>query len=381
MKVLLVIPSMNPGGAERMLTLLAGELAGRGHDIVLAAPPGDRDADLSDIAHDRVILKAHGRTPGATVRTTIELGRVIRRVQPDLIHAQNPRAATMASLATRVAGRRGRPPVLATFHGTLPSEYARAAHLLRIADHVVCVSQDLREAITTAGLPASRTSVIYNAIERVSPADPARLAALNAELGLQGAPVAAIVARIVPQKAHARFIRAARIAADRVPSARFLIVGDGPLRAQSEAQAQSSRLSDRVLFTGLRSDAQDLIARTDVLVCSSEWEGMSLAVLEAMAAGTPVLATDVQGMRELLGEGAGEIVPLDDGSALGERMAELLLDADRRSAMGAAGRRLIQARHSTATMTDAYEQCYKRLTAERLVRPVRSSHRATDGQS
>jgi glycosyltransferase involved in cell wall biosynthesis len=370
MKVLLVIPSMHAGGAERVLTLLAAELAGRGHDIVLAAPRGDRDADLSDVPHERVVLRDRGRRIDSAARTTIELGRVIRRVRPDLVHAQNPRAATMAAVGARLAGWRRRPSVLATFHGSLPSEYARAARLLRLADHVVCVSQDLRSEITAAGLPESRSSVIYNAVEHRQPVDPLRIAALDTELGLQGAPVAAIVARIVPQKAHARFIRAARVAADRVPAARFLIVGDGPLRAESEAATRSSRLADRVLFTGMRSDARDLVARTDVLVCSSDWEGMSLAVLEAMEAGTPVLATDVQGMRELLGDGAGEIVPLDDGSALGERMAGLLLDADRRSAMGAAGKKLIETRHSTVTMTDAYERCYTQLTAGRLARTV-----------
>jgi glycosyltransferase involved in cell wall biosynthesis len=88
---------------------------------------------------------------------------------------------------------------------------------------------------------------------------------------------------------------------------------------------------------------------------------LSIAALEAMAAETPVLSTDVQGMRELLGGGAGEIVPLDDGSALGDRLAELLADPGRRGAMGGAGRELIESKHSSAAMTDAYEQRYRRL--------------------
>jgi glycosyltransferase involved in cell wall biosynthesis len=364
MRILLVSPSMQAGGAERVLTLLAAGLVEHGHDVTLAAPRGARDADLVGVPHGRVVIRDHGRTLGGGAITTAELAAATRRLRPHLVHAQNPRAAAMASVATRLAAPRERPPVLATFHGVLPAEYVRAAGLLRRADHVACVSQDLREAILAAGLPAGQASVIYNAVEPARPLSRQRCAALDRELGLRGAPVAAIVARIVPPKAHDRFVRATRVTAERVPSARFLIVGEGPLRSQTEAQVRASGLSDSVVFTGERADARELIARADVLVCSSDSEGMSIAVLEAMAAGTPVLSTDVQGMRELLAEGAGEIVPLDDGGALGERLAELLLDPKRCSAMGAVGQRSIEAKHSSAAMTGAYERRYRRLTAK-----------------
>ncbi len=362
MRVLLVSPSMGAGGAERVLALLAAGLAERGHEVALVAPHGLHDADLAGVPHVRGTLDYRGRSLYGFVRVTVQLARAIRRLRPDVVHAQNAKMAAMASIAARMGRPPARVPVLATFHGVLPSEYARAARLLRLADHVACVSGDLREEIVAAGLSAARVSVIHNAVRAPEPLTAERRAALDAELGLEG-PVAAIVARIVPQKAHARFVGAVRVAAERVPKARFLIVGDGPLRARTEADVRASGLDGRVVFAGERSDATALIARADVLVFTSDWEGLSIAALEAMAAGTPVLSTDVHGMRELLADGAGEVVPLDDGEILGERLADLLLDGPRRASMGAAGRSLIETQFSTATMLDAYEQSYRQLTA------------------
>jgi glycosyltransferase involved in cell wall biosynthesis len=355
--VMLASPSMQAGGAERVLTLLASDLAAHRHRVALIAPHGPRDGDLRDVPHLRLPLHDRGRTAGIALEA-FELARAIRRAAPDVIHVQNPRLAALVSIATRVARPSKRPPVVATFHGVLPSEYAGAARLLRLTDHVVCVSEDLRDQLISAGFPSQRASVIYNAVEQAEPLSAGRREAIDAELGLRERPVAAIVARIVPQKVHARFIAAATIAAERVPDARFLIVGEGPLRTQVETAVQAIGLADSVVFTGVRPDARQLIERADVLVFSSDWEGLSIAALEAMAAGTPVLSTDVQGMRELLSCGAGEIVPIDDGTALGQSLAGLLLDQERRQAMGAAGKALVEARHTVRAMTCAYEQRY-----------------------
>lgn len=363
MKIMLVSPSMGAGGAERVLALLASGLADRGHEIALVAPHGLHDADLAGVPHVRHSLAYQRRSPLGVLQVSTQLARAVRRLKPDLIHAQNAKMAAMAGIATRLVAPFGRPPLLATFHGVVPDEYARAARLLRLADHVVCVSSDLREQIVAAGLPEARASVIHNAVRPPEPLKPERRSVLDAELGLDGAPVAAIVARIVPQKAHLRFVRAAQVTVQRVPQARFLIVGDGPLRSQTEAAVSAAGLTDSVVFAGERSDAPELIARANVLVFSSDWEGLSIAALEAMAAGTPVLSTDVHGMRELLGRGAGEVVPLDDGEILGARLAELFLDPSRRERMGAAGVNLIETEFSAAAMIDAYERRYLRLSA------------------
>ncbi|HEY6759986.1 MAG TPA: glycosyltransferase [Baekduia sp.] len=364
MRILLTSPSMDVGGAERVVAMLAAGLAARGHDVALAAPPGMRDADLAGVPHLRIAIDDHRRALRGAVATTAQVAGAVRRFAPDVVHAQNVKAAATAVLAAPAARRR--PPVLATFHGVLPAEYPRAARVLRRPAHVVCVSADLQDRLVQAGVRAERTSVIVNAVEAAPDLSGARRAALDAELGLPaGAPVVAIVGRLVPQKAHARFLVAARRVVDVLPEARLLVVGDGELREDIRRQRDALGLADRVLLTGARADARDLIARADVLAFSSDWEGLSIAALEALAAGTPVVATDVQGMRELLAGGAGAVVGLDDGTALGQAIADLLPDAARRAAMGDAGRALIAGRFALDAMVGAYERRYEQLVRAR----------------
>jgi glycosyltransferase involved in cell wall biosynthesis len=321
-----------------------------------------RDADLEGVPHVRIAVDDHRRALSGAAATARQIAGAVRRVRPDVVHAQNVKAAGTALLATRAAGRR-RPPVLATFHGVLPAEYRRAAAVLGRTAHVVCVSEDLRARLLAAGVAPERASVIHNAVEPAGAPAPEHRAVLDAELSLpDGAPVVAIVGRLVPQKAHLRFLQAARLVADAVPEARMLVVGDGELRDEIRGRRDALGLADHVVMTGARADARDLIARADVLVFSSDWEGLSIAALEGLAAGTPVLATDVQGMRELLSTGAGAVVPLDDGTALGAALVALLRDPARRAAMGAAGRDLIASRFALDAMVDAYERRYERLT-------------------
>jgi glycosyltransferase involved in cell wall biosynthesis len=372
MKVALVSPSMGFGGAERMVAMLATGLAERSRDVILLAPPGELDADLAEVAHERVRLEDHGRGLLGAASTAAQLARALRRMRPDVVHAQNVKAGAIARVAITAAGIRAQHagmPLVTTFHGVTPSEYRRAALLLRGAQTVVCVSQDLRAGIVGAGLPAERVRVIANAVPLASPLPEQRRAALDAELGLGEAPVVSIVGRLVPQKAHARFLRAARVIVDNVPEARLLIVGDGPLRGPIEQAVADAGLAGSVVLTGARADARAIAARSDVVVFSSDWEGLSIAALEALAAATPIVATDVHGMRELLraragaAQPCGAVVPLDDGTALGERVVELLRDPAELARMGATGRELIERDYSLATMVDAYAAAYDKLAA------------------
>jgi glycosyltransferase involved in cell wall biosynthesis len=365
MKILLTSPSMQAGGAEQVVTMLAAGLAGRGHSIGLAAPVGVRDQDLLDVPHTRLPLDDHGRAVAGAARTAIQLAGAVRRFSPDVVHAQNVKASVTARAAALASPPGRSPAVLATFHGVLPVEYRRAARLLRAADHIACVSSDLRRSIVEAGLQERRTSLVRNAITPSTPLSQADRAELDEELGLAGAPVVAIVGRLVPQKAHERFVLAARHVSEGLPAARFLVVGEGPRRGEIEGLVAVAGLAEQVRFTGMRPDARRIIARADLLVFSSDWEGLSIAALEALAAGTPVVSTDVQGMRELLVDSAsGTVVSIDEGRALGERVLRLLRDEPARNAMGESGQRLIAEEYSVETMVETYEDLYERLGAK-----------------
>ena len=352
---------MGFGGAERVVAMLVASLADRGHEVALIAPHGALDEDLRDVAHLRFESDDHGRRGVGAMRSAVQVASAIRRVRPDVIHAQNVKATVIARAGKAMAIQRDRPALLATFHGVLASEYPSAARLLRAADHVACVSTDLLEGIAAAGLPRRRASLIRNAVALPAPLSTPRRAALDGEFGLTDAPVITIAGRLVPQKAHERFVVAARRIVDEMPDVRLLIVGEGPRKDEIERLLLTAELGDRVRLTGGRSDAREFLARSDVVVFSSSWEGLSIAALEALAAGTPVVSTDVQGMHELLIGGAGAVVPLDDGTALGERILTLLRDPTEHERMGRAGRALIENDYSLERMVDAYESVYELL--------------------
>jgi glycosyltransferase involved in cell wall biosynthesis len=362
-KVLLCIAEMGLGGAERVVVDLTRWLRERGDQVAVAAGPGPLDAELEAARIERHLVAGRGRSPRRVAAVTVRLGRAIRDFEPDLIHSHNVKVTAAAGVARRLAGAR-RAPLLATFHGVTPGEERAAARLLLFADEVVCVSGELAERLAAAGFRARSARVIHNAVPPPERPSPERRRAIGEELGLDGSPVISIVGRLVPQKAHRRFLEAMALVSRRHPDARFLVVGDGPLRTAVEQWVHALGLDHATVLTGARPDARELIASSDLLVFSSDWEGLSLAALEALAAGTPVVATDVAGMGELLATGAGVIVP-PDASELADAVSELLDDSSRRAAMGRAGSRLAAERFSPEAMVNGYADVYARLVAAR----------------
>jgi glycosyltransferase involved in cell wall biosynthesis len=356
-RIVLVCPSMQFGGAERLVVDLAAQLAAQHLAVAIAAPAGPLDAELAP-GVERLVLDETGRSPLGSARNAVRLARFARRFRADVLHGHNVKASTVAAAAARLTGRRPRPAVAATFHGVAHAEYRAAARLLRGADRVACVSADLRDRLVAAGHPPERLDVIPNAVS-VAPPRPGDRAALAAELGLDDGPLVAIVGRLVPQKAHEHFLAAMAEVVRAVPEVQGIVVGDGPRRAELEALSAACGLAGRVTFTGVRRDARELIARADVLVFSSHWEGLSIAALEGLAAGTPVVSTDVEGMRELLSGGAGRLVPPGDPEALAGAVVEVLRSPELRAAMGAAGRDLVSRRYAPAAMRDAYLALYR----------------------
>ncbi len=326
------------GGAERVVCSLATGLCARGHDVAVSGAAGPLDAELPPEVR-RLVLAERGRSPLGVAEWTLLEAVFVRAFRPHIVHAQNTKATVIAAAAGRLARGPRRPPVLATHHGAAVDDRARAARLLeRAADEVVCVSEDLLPAFS------GDVRVIHNGV-----APPVR-----AQRGPDT--VVAFVGRLVEVKNPERFLRAAAL----VDGARFMVVGDGELRPSLEALA--AELGVDVTFTGAVPDARALIAQADVMVVSSNSEGQSIATLEALAAGTPVVSTPVSGMAGLLGDGAGIVVGDFTPEALAAAIAELVGDPARRTGMGAAGAKLVLERFSADDMVDRYERRYRALT-------------------
>lgn len=368
MKVMAVVAEMGSGGAEAVVLELTTGLVGRGFDVVVASAGGRRDAAVRASGGRTATVPLAGRSVVGVVRAQRTLRRLSAQEQPDVIHAHNVGATLSARLATsrRFAALPGgaqqqRPPLLTTFHGVAAGDYARAAQVLdRCSDHVVAVHQQVAERLRGAGLRRAPLTVVSNAIS--IPPSVARDTA-RTELGLpRDVPVALCAARLVRQKRHDVLLDAwSRLPGKPV----LLLAGTGELAAEVARDVVRRGLQDRVRLLGERDDVPLLLAAADVFVLSSDWEGLPIALLEAMAAGVPVVATEVDGVGEALGDRAARLVPPGDPVALSAALAAVLGDAGLRTAMSAAGRQRATQRWSAPAMVEAYCSTYAELLRSR----------------
>jgi glycosyltransferase involved in cell wall biosynthesis len=346
MRVLHVISEMGAGGAE---TLVAG-MATRGEEygwVSAVASGGGFRADA--LAADGVTtysVPVARRSKAGVLRAARGVRRAVSRFAPDVVVAHNVGASLVARLAL-VAGRRR--PVVTVFHGVADEELPAAARILRrTSDRVVAVSTAAADRLAEAGL--DRPEVIRNAVFAQRPVF--GRAEVRASLGLaDGTPVALCLARLEPQKRHDVLLDAwSRLDGDAV----LWLAGDGSLRAGLERRAE--RLNGRVRFLGTRKDVPDLLAAADVTVLTSDWEGLPLAVLESMAAGRPVVATDVGGVRVVLSGGGGLLVPPGDPAATADALAALLSDPAARQSAAAEGLRTIEREYDPHAVMKAYDE-------------------------
>jgi glycosyltransferase involved in cell wall biosynthesis len=220
------------------------------------------------------------------------------------------------------------------------------------------VSSKLAERMTaTTGVPAHRITTIRNGVnlDRFQSFD---AAAARSALGLAGrGPVIGAVGRLVPVKDHVTLVDAVAELRSGGSEATLVIAGEGPERAAIEARAAARGVDLRLL--GYRPDVEQVLAALDVFVLSSVSEGLSNTILEAMAAGRAVVATNVGGAEEMIEDGiTGVLVPRSDPKAMAEALRRVLAAGDGGAAMGAAARRRVEAEFTLAGMMDRYEQLY-----------------------
>lgn len=365
MKALHVINTAEVGGGASHLIQLAQGLALHGWTSTVVVgrdgPSGPR-------------LRAAGvpvlKVGPMGVGTLLSLPQVLRAQRPDVVHVHGSRAGLLGTLSARAAGVR---PVVYTAHAFAfrRKDYPvlRWAFVLAeratcaLADHVICLTHGDLAAAKEAGIPTSHATVIPNGIDLTR----FTAGADRAVLGIaQGVPVIGMVARLVPQKDPMTFLQAARRVADALPDAKFLLVGDGPLRPDVESAARALGLEGRCLALGARQDVPQLLAVMDVVLLTSRWEGLPLSALEAMAAARPLVASRLPGMSEVIEDGlTGVLVSPGDSEQFAAATLVLLRDAPRRAAMGTRARRRVADHFSEERMIMSTVRAYRSALAAR----------------
>ena len=347
-RVLFVVPALPVGGAERHVTTLLPRMdtARFTPSVICIGEEGALFPTLPAAGIEAVALRLRKRQ---AVRALSELVMMMRRTRPDVVVVQAYNAETLGRIAARIAGVKH---TINWVHnigdveprGTVRRTVDRA--LTRWTSGYFGVAEAQRRyLVDELGYPDDKIRIIHNGV------DPARFS-ISADLGVRAEfgfaeddPVVGIVAMLRPEKDHVSFLRAARTVVDELPRARFLIIGDGPIRPQLEALCTELEITPNVHFAGSRDDVARLLPAIDVFVLSSVTvECFPISLLEAMACARPAVCSAVGGIPEMINDGeTGYLVPPKDPQQLAARLVKLMQDPLTARRMGRAARARVEA--------------------------------------
>jgi glycosyltransferase involved in cell wall biosynthesis len=370
-RLLVLITLAEVGGAQSYVALLLPALV-EAFDVTVAAHGEGPLADAARSAGARYVSLKHVRRsihPWHDLRGLVELLRLCRKVRPDLVHANSSKAGVLGRLAAAVAGV---PVRVFTVHGWAFAAYTGfASRVYLYADRlmrplttlVICVAENERAiGIAARTCLPEQTAVVHNAVDT---------AAFPQATHAGSPPRIVSVGRLKYPKDFATFVAA--LERLEVGSFRALVIGDGPDREALSAELARTGLGEIVELAGERGDVPDLLAASDIFVLSSRSEGLPVSILEAMAAGLPVVASAVGGVAELVEDGeTGLLVPAGDADALAVALRRLVVDPELRQGLGAAGRRRAEAHFDLPAFREAHLGLFRRELARRdLPLPVR----------
>ena len=363
------------GGPERQMLGLSSALPSGYQTVFMGFAEGGRGRPFLDEARRQGFVaveltrnvSAYGRGFGTAVR---EVSGHLRRLGADVLccHGYKP------NLVGRAAARTVGIPAVAVSRGwtaaTLKVRFNDALDrfFLRRMDRVVCVSEGQAVRVRRAGVPVDRVLVIRNAIrtERFDHPDPAGRDRLRSLFGWPPARIVGAAGRLSPEKGFGVLVAAAGRLMTDAPDVGFVIFGEGPLREELSRQIEAAGLAGRCLLAGFRDDLDGLLSHLDLLVLPSFTEGLPNVVLEAFAAGIPVVATAVGGTPEVVEDGAnGYLVPAGDPAALARRIRDALNVEERRRAMGERGRDRVRNEFTFEAQSAQYQRLFAELAGPR----------------
>lgn len=343
------------GGALQVSYLMRG-LKARGWRNVLVCTAGAAIAATPEA--DRVYA--------LPMRGDVDIGfigrlrKVIHAERPDVIHLHSRRGAdVLGGIAARLAGV----PVVLSRRVDNPEARVWVGIKYRLYDRVVTISRGIYDVLLAEGVPSAKLVCVPSAVDSTRVLGPCERTWFEREFGIvPGEAVVAMIAQFIPRKGHRYLLEAIPAILARCPQTRFLLLGQGPLLPEVRAHIASAGVSDRVQAPGFRDDLERMLKCFDLVVHPAEMEGLGVALLQAAAAGVPVVASAVGGIPEIVRDGLnGILVPPREVAALTHAITQLLADPARARALGANGRELARREFSIDAMVEGNLRVYREL--------------------
>jgi glycosyltransferase involved in cell wall biosynthesis len=359
-------------GGQNQVLLTVNGLNAIGHRAALVAHPNGQL--LTRAAEGLELIPIAARTE-VDLTAAWRLGRVLKRLEPDIVHAHDAHATAMASLALSLAGSTTKAPALVVsrrvdFH-LRGNSFSRWKH--RQVDCFIAASEAIRQMLVSDGVSPERTLTIHEGID-IEHVMAAPGVDVHATFFLpHRAPLVGNVAALVPHKGQRHLIEAAHLVVQEIPDARFVILGEGELREHLERQVRDYHLEKHVLLPGFRTDVLGCMKGFDLFVMSSVTEGLGTSLLDAMACSRAIVATRAGGIPEIVEDGVtGVLVDPRDHKSMAREIVGLLRDESLRTRMGEAGRvrvgELFTVERMVAETAAAYERVAGRPHAADIAR-------------
>ncbi len=366
-RVLQMIDEASVGGGQMHVLLLSKYLDKKEFNVAIATEPNGYLVDEAKL--NSIPVLPISISNAFSLKTLNEVRKQLRETDFDILHTHGGTAGFWGRMAATLNGA---PRVrIHTYHGLhYLSNAQEGRKSFRFADRlalpftskVVCVCKsDLRKGLEAGIVTEKKGVVIYNGIEVEKFSDQTKKNDIRKSLGVQeGEIVFGTVGRLHKQKAQDILLRAFKKIADQHPNARLWIVGEGELRSYLERLSQELGITGKVSFPGGRTDIPDLLSAMDIFVLSSLWEGQPIVLLEAMASAKPVIATNVDGIPEIVENGkSGLLVKANDVNELAGAMNSLILHPELRVEMSLRGKETISKEFAASHMADRVADLYR----------------------
>ncbi|HXB57839.1 MAG TPA: glycosyltransferase [Vicinamibacteria bacterium] len=381
-RIVRLFSRLNIGGPSIHVILLTAGLEQRGyHTRLVVGQESPHEGNMLALAAEKGVACEPMGGLGREIRLLSDfralwgLYRLLRAFRPSIVHTHTAKAGMLGRLAARLAGV---PVIVHTYHGHVLRGYfgavktrlfrALEAFLGRLSDGLVAVSEAVKQDLVDLGVARpERIRVVPLGLELEPLTRPLPRGGIRTEAGVPaGAPLVGMVGRLVPIKDVPTFLKAAALVLKALPACRFALIGDGEERTLLEQEVSRLGLAEAVSFCGWRRDIGAVYGDLDVVVNSSRNEGTPVALIEALAASRPVVATRVGGTPDLLGEGTrGLLVPPGEAEALAAAILETLRSPEAARRRALAGRDHVLKRHSLSRLIEDVDALYRELLASK----------------